>query len=67
MSNDSSIKGLRKSKLRRATTGMESSIFRFKDLNVVVGKGANEKNILSDVSGLVKWGHTLAILGPSKF
>ena len=37
-------------------SGMESSVFRFKDLNFTVGKGDKEKYILRDVSGTVKWG-----------
>lgn len=48
-----------------ASSGMESSILRFKNVNFVVGKGDAEKNILTDVSGTVKWGHVLAIMGPS--
>ena len=48
---------------RRA--GMESSVLKWKDVNFVAGKGKTEKHILRDVSGKVKWGHTLAIMGPS--
>jgi ABC-type multidrug transport system fused ATPase/permease subunit len=50
-------------------SGMESSIFRFKNVNFVVSskeKGVKkDKYILQDVSGTVKWGHVLAIMGPS--
>jgi ABC-type glutathione transport system ATPase component len=53
-------------RLHSATSsGMESSVLRFKDVNFVVGKGDKQKNILTDVSGTVKWGHVLAIMGPS--
>jgi hypothetical protein len=38
------------------SSGMESSILRFKNVNFVVGKGEKEKHILRDVSGTVKWG-----------
>ena len=38
------------------SSGMESSILRFKDVNFTVGKGDKAKNILSDVTGRVKWG-----------
>ena len=48
-----------------ASEGMESSILRFKDVNFIVGKGAKQKRILSDVTGVVKWGHVLAVMGPS--
>jgi ABC-type lipoprotein export system ATPase subunit len=44
---------------------MESSILRFKDIYFLVGKGDSERAILNDVSGKVKWGHVLAIMGPS--
>lgn len=46
-------------------SGMESSIFRFKDVNFIVGSKDKKKNILTDVSGTVKWGHVLAVMGPS--
>ena len=46
-------------------SGMESSIFRFKDVNFIVGAKDKKKNILTDVSGTVKWGHVLAVMGPS--
>jgi ABC-type transport system involved in cytochrome bd biosynthesis fused ATPase/permease subunit len=47
------------------STGMESSIFRFKNVNFVVGTKDKEKHILKDVTGTVKWGHVLAVMGPS--
>jgi ABC-type transport system involved in cytochrome bd biosynthesis fused ATPase/permease subunit len=47
------------------SSGMESSVLRFKDVNFVIGKGEKQKNILTDVTGTVKWGHVLAIMGPS--
>jgi hypothetical protein len=37
-------------------SGMESSVLRFKNMNFVVGNKDKAKNILSDVSGAVKWG-----------
>jgi hypothetical protein len=40
------------------SSGMESSVLRFKDVNFVVGKGEKQKNILTDVTGTVKWGRT---------
>lgn len=40
------------------SSGMESSVLRFKDVNFIIGKGEKEKNILTDVSGTVKWGRT---------
>jgi ABC-type glutathione transport system ATPase component len=51
-------------------SGMNSSIFRFKDVNFVApSKDASgnkkDKFIVQDVSGTVKWGHVLAIMGPS--
>ena len=46
-------------------SGMESSIFRFKDVNFIVGSKDKKKNILTDVNGTVKWGHVLAVMGPS--
>lgn len=47
------------------SSGMESSIFRFKNVNFIVGTKDKQKNILCDVSGTVKWGHVLAVMGPS--
>jgi len=41
------------------SSGMESSIFRFKNLNFVVPakkKNDEDQHILRDVSGTVKWG-----------
>jgi hypothetical protein len=37
------------------SSGMESSILRFKDVNFIVGAGDKTKNILTDVSGTVRW------------
>jgi hypothetical protein len=45
-----------------ASSGMESSVLRFKDVNFVVGKGDKQRNILTDVSGTVKWGRTYHII-----
>ncbi|CAB9519406.1 Putative white-brown complex homolog protein 30 [Seminavis robusta] len=45
--------------------GMESSVLNFQDVNFVVGRGKNQRHILRDVGGKVKWGHVLAIMGPS--
>ena len=47
------------------SSGMESSVFRFKNVNFIVGAKDKEKHILRDVSGTVKWGHVLAVMGPS--
>ena len=38
------------------SSGMDSSVFRFRDVNFVVGKGDKQKNILTGVCGKVKWG-----------
>lgn len=50
----------RGSSYRRLSTsqssGMESSVFRFRDVNFVVGKGDKQKNLLTGVCGKVKWG-----------
>jgi ABC-type glutathione transport system ATPase component len=46
-------------------SGMNSSIFRFKNINYVVKSKGEDKAILDNVSGTVKWGHVLAIMGPS--
>ena len=40
--------------------GMESSILKFKDVNFIVGKKDKKKNILTDVSGVVRYGRVLA-------
>jgi ABC-type multidrug transport system ATPase subunit len=50
---------------RAMSSGMESSIFRFQNVNFVAGKGDAKKHLLKDVSGTVKFGHVLAVLGPS--
>lgn len=39
-----------------ATSGMDSSVLRFKNVNFTIGKGDKEKQILQDVSGTVKFG-----------
>lgn len=44
---------------------MDSSVLRFEDVSFMVGKGEKERAILEDVSGKVKYGHVLAIMGPS--
>lgn len=47
-------------------SGMECSIFRFNNVNFVVGNSKDkEKLVLQDVSGTVKWGHVLAVMGSS--
>ena len=46
------------------SSGMESSVLRFKNVNFIVGKGDKKKNILSDVSGTVKWGRKFACVSP---
>jgi ABC-type multidrug transport system ATPase subunit len=52
-------------RLHSSHSGMETSIFRFKDVNFIVGSKDKQKNILTDVSGSIKWGHVLAVMGPS--
>ena len=42
--------------LHHRNVGMESSVLRFRDLNFVAGTKTEPKQILSDVSGSVKWG-----------
>ena len=42
------------------TSGMEASILKFKDVNFTVGSKNKTKNILSDVSGVVRFGRVLA-------
>jgi ABC-type multidrug transport system ATPase subunit len=44
---------------------LAGSVLRFKNVNFTVGKGDNEKHIIQDVSGTVKFGHVLAVMGPS--
>jgi ABC-type multidrug transport system ATPase subunit len=46
-------------------SGMESSVFRFKDVNFVATAKGQDRHILRDVSGTCKWGHVLAVMGPS--
>ena len=48
--SDGNAKSYRKNK------GMESSVFRFHNVNFVVGKDDKQKHILQDVSGKVKYG-----------
>lgn len=50
-SNNSSGGGSSRRLKKASTSGMESSILRFKDLNFVVGKKDKQRNILTDVSG----------------
>lgn len=47
------------------SVGMESSIFRFSNVNFVVGAKDKQKHILRDVSGTCKWGRVLVVMGPS--
>ena len=44
---------------------MSSSILRFHDITFAVGSGDKKKHILESVSCRIKWGHVLAVLGPS--
>ena len=37
-------------------SGMESSVFRFKNIKFVAGKGDKQKTLLKNVSGTVKYG-----------
>eukprot|EP00526_Cylindrotheca_closterium_P007562 CAMPEP_0113613900 /NCGR_PEP_ID=MMETSP0017_2-20120614/6882_1 /TAXON_ID=2856 /ORGANISM="Cylindrotheca closterium" /LENGTH=680 /DNA_ID=CAMNT_0000523037 /DNA_START=27 /DNA_END=2069 /DNA_ORIENTATION=- /assembly_acc=CAM_ASM_000147 len=41
------------------------SVFEFRDISYIVGKGKKQKKIITNVSGTVSAGSTLAILGPS--
>ena len=43
------------------SSGMESSVLRFKNVNFIVGKKGEEKNILTDVSGTVRWGRKCTV------
>lgn len=44
-------------KLRsQKSSGMESSVLKYKNVNYIVGKGDKQKYILRDVSGVVKFG-----------
>ncbi|KAL7574129.1 hypothetical protein ACA910_014814 [Epithemia clementina (nom. ined.)] len=47
------------------TVGMETSVLKFKNVNFLVGAKDKQQNILTDVSGVVKFGRVLAIMGPS--
>ena len=40
-------------------SGMQSSVFRFKNVNFVAGKGDSKKHLLQNVSGTVKYGREL--------
>jgi hypothetical protein len=42
-------------------SGMDSSVFRFKNVNFKVGTGDTQKSILQDVSAVVKWGRKLLV------
>jgi hypothetical protein len=55
-----SSKNINNSSSRRSNhgKGMDSSVFRFSNLNFTVKKGSKETKILSDVSHTVKWGRT---------
>jgi hypothetical protein len=44
------------------TSGMDSSVFRFKNVNFKIGTGDKEKSILQDVSAVVKWGRKLLVV-----
>jgi len=43
----------------------DHSVFEFRNINYIVGKGKKQKQILTNVSGRISDGSTLAILGPS--
>lgn len=47
------------------TTGMESSVLQFQNINFVVGQGEKQRHLLKDVSGTIKWGAVVAVMGPS--
>lgn len=40
-------------------SGMDSSVFRFKNVNFLVGKKSKERHLLTDVSGKIRWGRKL--------
>jgi len=46
-------------------SALESSALKFQNIEFIVGKTPKQKQILSNVSGKVKDGHVLAIMGPS--
>jgi len=50
---------------RKHDNNLESSVFRFRNISFVVGSGKKRKQILSNISGTVRWGHVLAVMGPS--
>ena len=47
-------------RINSSHSGMESSVFRFKEVNFTVGKDDKKKYLLTDVSETVKWGRVLA-------
>jgi hypothetical protein len=40
-------------------SGMDSSVFRFHDINFTVGNGDKRRFLLENVNGKVKWGRKL--------
>ncbi|CAJ1945547.1 unnamed protein product [Cylindrotheca closterium] len=46
-------------------TPRDHSVFEFRDINYIIGKGKKEKQILTNVNGRISDGSTVAILGPS--
>ena len=63
-SNQDKEKSNRSRAVSREGSSMSNSVLRFDDVSFLVGKGENERAILEDVSGKVKYGHVLAIMGP---
>mmetsp|Transcript_17418 Transcript_17418/g.33065 ORF Transcript_17418/g.33065 Transcript_17418/m.33065 type:complete len:674 (-) Transcript_17418:215-2236(-) len=47
------------------SSGMDASVLRVKNVNFTVGKGDKAKQILQDINVKIKWGHVLALMGPS--
>ena len=62
--NQDKDKSNRSGTVSREGSSMSNSVLRFDDVSFLVGKGENERAILEDVSGKVKYGHVLAIMGP---
>lgn len=57
---DTAVKGRVQRLHQERTTGMETSVLTFKNINFSIGQKDKEKKILEDVSGVVKFGRVLA-------
>ena len=47
---------------RRQSSGMESSVLRFNDVNFTVGKGDKQRHLLQDVTGKIQYGRKWLLL-----